>query len=79
LVEVVERIERDANQSLLYHYVIHDFLVTPLGGTLAAGSDASQARFFDPAALATLPLTRGLVDVIARAREQVKARSRREC
>lgn len=51
-----------------YHFVILDYLARVIGGTLAAGSDARAARFVDEAELAALPLTDGLLDVIARAR-----------
>jgi 8-oxo-dGTP diphosphatase len=59
---VVERIGDD------YHFVILDYLARVIGGTLAAGSDARAARFVGPDELAALPLTDGLVDVLARAR-----------
>lgn len=59
---VVERIGDD------YHFVILDYLARVIGGTLAAASDVRAARFVDPDELATLPLTDGLVDVLARAR-----------
>jgi ADP-ribose pyrophosphatase YjhB (NUDIX family) len=59
---VVERIGDD------YHFVILDYLARVIGGTLAAASDVRAARFVGPDELATLPLTDGLVDVLARAR-----------
>jgi 8-oxo-dGTP diphosphatase len=60
LVEVVEIVTPP------YHYVIHDYLARRIGGELAAGGDARQARFVeDPA---SLPLTDGLLPVLARAR-----------
>jgi 8-oxo-dGTP diphosphatase len=59
---VVERMGDD------FHFVILDYRARVIGGTLAAGSDARAARFVDEAGLASLPLTDGLVDVIARAR-----------
>lgn len=51
-----------------YHYVILDYHARPIGGTLAAGGDARAARFVADAELAALPVTDGLIDVIARAR-----------
>ena len=51
-----------------YHYVLLDYFARVIGGALAAGSDARAARYVDPAELATLPVTEGLVDVLARAR-----------
>ena len=62
LVEVVERIGG------AFHYVILDYLATIRGGTLTAGSDVTAAQFCDAAALAQLPLTDGLLPVLAAAR-----------
>jgi 8-oxo-dGTP diphosphatase len=59
---VVERIGDD------YHFVILDYLARVIGGTLAAASDVRAARFVGNDELAALPLTEGLVDVLARAR-----------
>lgn len=59
---VIERIGDD------HHFVILDYVARVIGGALAAGSDARTARFVDEAELATLPLTDGLADVLARAR-----------
>jgi ADP-ribose pyrophosphatase YjhB (NUDIX family) len=59
---VVEQMSPD------YHFVILDYLGRAIGGTLAAASDANDARFVDEAELAQLPLTDGLIDVLARAR-----------
>ncbi|HEX4421584.1 MAG TPA: NUDIX hydrolase [Kofleriaceae bacterium] len=53
-----------------YHYVILDYFARTIGGELAAGSDARAARFVAYDELADLPLTDGLADVLARAREQ---------
>ena len=61
---VVERIGDD------HHFVILDYLARVIGGTLAAASDARAARFVGQDELATLPLTEGLVDVLARARQR---------
>jgi len=62
LVCVFERMADD------YHFVILDYLARPIGGTVVAGSDASAARFVSETELASLALTDGLVDVLARAR-----------
>ena len=66
LVEIVERVT--ATDGGTYHYVILDYLAHLRGGTLAAGDDVRAARFVDDAELARLPLTDGLVPVLARAR-----------
>lgn len=51
-----------------YHYVILDYLARPIGGTLAAATDVTAAKFVDETELAALPLTNGLAALIARAR-----------
>ena len=64
LVCVFERMADD------YHFVILDYLARPIGGTLAAASDAKAARFVAETELASLAVTDGLVDVLQRARER---------
>ncbi|MBL0219066.1 MAG: NUDIX domain-containing protein [Myxococcales bacterium] len=60
---VVERMGDD------FHFVILDYLARVVGSfTPIAGDDARAAKFVDDAELAMLPLTDGLVDVLARAR-----------
>jgi ADP-ribose pyrophosphatase YjhB (NUDIX family) len=59
---VVERMGDD------HHFVILDYVARVIGGVLAAGDDATAARFVDDAELRALPTTEGLVPVIERAR-----------
>ena len=59
---VVERMGDD------YHFVLLDYFARITGGTLAAASDARDARFVALDDVAALPTTDGLVDVLARAR-----------
>lgn len=61
---VVERMGDD------YHFVILDYVARAIGGALAAGGDARDARLVDEGELAELALTEGLRDVLARARER---------
>jgi 8-oxo-dGTP diphosphatase len=74
LVAVVERMspaagtDRAEGAGADYHFVILDYLAVVRGGTLAAASDARQARFCSDAELDELPLTEGLREVIERAR-----------
>ena len=47
VIDVEEYIERDQNGRVVYHYVIIDVLVEPLGEvSLEARSDALEARFY---------------------------------
>jgi ADP-ribose pyrophosphatase YjhB (NUDIX family) len=68
LVEAVDWIDRAADGTVLAHYVILDHLVAVRGGELAAGDDASEARWFAPEELAGLGITRGLGEVLDVAR-----------
>jgi 8-oxo-dGTP diphosphatase len=52
LVDVLDRIRRDAGGRTQYHYVLVDFLCRPTGGTLCCASDAADAEW---AAVADLP------------------------
>jgi 8-oxo-dGTP diphosphatase len=51
LVELLDRIVRDDEGRVHYHYVLADFLCEVRGGSLIAGSDASAARWADRADL----------------------------
>lgn len=68
IVEVVERITRDEAGRARFHYVIVDLLGTNPTGTLAAASDAAEARFVPFDELVQMELTAGLIPVIERAR-----------
>lgn len=68
VVETLERIGEAGADGPSYHFVIVDFLVYPVGGELAAASDARAARFVDVDSISDLPHTEGLVPVIERAR-----------
>jgi len=45
VVEVFDRISRDADGRVQYHYVLVDYLCRVTGGTLACASDAAGARW----------------------------------
>jgi len=45
LVEVFDRVHRDADGRVRYHFVIADYLCDSIGGVLAAGDDAADARW----------------------------------
>ncbi len=60
--EFIGEVERDAPDGKVF--VIRDYLAVPVGGTLAAGDDASDARFVDRAELDELPTVDLLVDTL---------------
>lgn len=72
VVEVLDRISRDAKGRVQYHYVLVDFLCRVVGGNLAYATDAADARWAglnDLAAVA--PFT---VAVIQKAFEMARSR-----
>jgi 8-oxo-dGTP diphosphatase len=69
VVEVLDRVVRDGEGRIEFHYVILDFLGSEPRGELRAGSDAGEARWFRVDELAGIETTDGLVPVVQRARE----------
>ena len=69
VIEVFDRITRDDDGTVRYHFVLVDYLCWPVGGELRASSDVADARFVDPADLPQYKLTAKASDVIARALE----------
>ena len=47
-------------------YEIHDYHATVVAGTLRAGDDAADARWYAPDELARIPVTDGLLDALTR-------------
>jgi len=66
LLGVYDRILRDPEKRVQYHYVLIDFLCRPVGGELRAASDAAEARWFMRAELPELKLAADTQDVIRR-------------
>lgn len=64
LLGVYDRILRDSEQRVQYHYVLVDLLCRRVAGDLAAASDASEARWFHRQELAVLGLAEDTLDVI---------------
>ena len=73
---VLDRVIRDAEGRVRYHWVLVDFLAVARGGTLCAGDDAADARWVPIDEVETYDTTDGLMDMIRRAialRERAKA------
>ena len=64
MLGVYERIIRDEEKRLRYHYVLIDFLCRPMGGDLKAGSDAADVRWFTRGELPDLNLAYDANDVV---------------
>jgi ADP-ribose pyrophosphatase YjhB (NUDIX family) len=64
LLGVYDRVLRNAEQRVEYHYVLIDFLCRKVGGELAAASDATEVRWFTRDELPPLKLAHDTQDVI---------------
>ena len=67
VIEVFDRITRDEERRVRYHYVLVDYLCWLSGGALRAGSDVDAAIWVDPATLAEYSLTEKATSIIERA------------
>ncbi|MDQ1472898.1 MAG: 8-oxo-dGTP diphosphatase [Bryobacterales bacterium] len=72
LLEVFERIIRDAASQPEYHFVLMDYLCRPAGGTLAAADDASRVEWFTEAEIVDIRITEGTPAVIAKAFRRIQ-------
>ncbi len=70
ITAVLERIYRDDDNKVPYHYVLIDFACEYLSGDLSPGSDVTAARFVPLNTLNELPLPAFTARVIQRARHQ---------
>jgi 8-oxo-dGTP diphosphatase len=77
VIEVFDRITRDDEGRVLYHYVLVDYLCWPSGGRLQAGSDVDAAAWADAAALPAYQLTEKATAVIMRGLELAREAPRR--
>ncbi|MBI3400451.1 MAG: NUDIX hydrolase [Acidobacteria bacterium] len=66
-VEALDRISRDADGRVEYHYVLVDYACTVRGGRLTAGTDAADVRWADVTELEGLGVSRKAISVIKKA------------
>ena len=64
---VIDRIVRDAEGRIRYHYVLVDYLAYTESGEITAGSDAGEASWVPIDRVDELDVTEGLTDMIKRA------------
>jgi len=64
LLGVFDRVLRDPENRVQYHYVLIDFLCRRVGGELLAASDAADVRWFNHAELSALSLAQDTLEVI---------------
>jgi 8-oxo-dGTP diphosphatase len=75
LLGVYDRVLRDAEKRVQYHYVLIDFLCRRVSGDLAAASDAAEVRWFGWEELPGLKLAEDTVDVIRKGFAKPNAKS----
>ncbi len=64
LLGVYDRVLRNSEQRVQYHYVLIDFLCRHIGGELLAADDAAEVRWFTREELPALKLAEDTQDVI---------------
>jgi 8-oxo-dGTP diphosphatase len=75
LLGVYDRVLRNAEQRVQYHYVLVDFLCRRVGGELEAASDAAEVRWFTSLELPALNLADDTLDVIQKGFAKLRADS----
>ena len=75
LLGVYDRVLRDTEQRVQYHYVLIDFLCRRVAGDFAAASDAGEVRWFTQEELPGLKLAEDTVDVIGKGFAKSRAHS----
>jgi ADP-ribose pyrophosphatase YjhB (NUDIX family) len=73
LIEVFDRITRDGDGRVRFHYVLADYVCRPVSGTLEAASDVTEVVLADPDDLGPYDLTPKTLEVIAAARRYLAA------
>lgn len=71
LLGVYDRVLRNAEQRVQYHYVLIDFLCRRAGGELQAADDAAEVRWFTREDLPPLNLSEDTQDVIRKGFEKL--------
>jgi 8-oxo-dGTP diphosphatase len=73
VVQVLDRMHRDATGRVQYHYVLVNFLCSVEGGTLRAGSDAAEACWADAENLKPFGISPETLAVIRKALASLNA------
>jgi mutator protein MutT len=65
VIEVFDRILRDEDGRVRYHFVLVDYLCRPVGGSLEAGDDVSDAEWVSVDALSPYGITEKAAEMVA--------------
>jgi 8-oxo-dGTP diphosphatase len=71
VIEVLDRIVRDSQGRIQFHYVLIDFLCRRISGELRPGGDASEARWISRDELDSFPIADSAAVVIRKALDAV--------
>jgi ADP-ribose pyrophosphatase YjhB (NUDIX family) len=71
---VLDRVVRDGEGRIRYHWVLVDYVAFPESGTLCAASDADEAAWVEVDEVARLDTTDGLLGMIRRAQALAEGR-----
>jgi 8-oxo-dGTP diphosphatase len=74
LLGVYDRVLRNPEKRVQYHYVLIDFLCRRAAGDLAAASDAAEVRWFTREELPPLRLAADTLDVIGKGFERLASK-----
>jgi ADP-ribose pyrophosphatase YjhB (NUDIX family) len=72
VLEVLDRIVRDGEGRIQFHYVLIDFLCRPTGGALHAGGDAEEARWIGAGELDSFSIADSAVSVLRKGLERAE-------
>lgn len=64
---VLDRVTRDADGRVRYHYVLIDYLAFPESEAIVAGTDAAECRWVEIERVGELDITDGLAGMVHRA------------
>jgi 8-oxo-dGTP diphosphatase len=67
VVDVLDRVHREPDGRVEFHYVLVDFLCTAIGGSLTPASDAADARWVEVGELEVYGVAQTATTVIAKA------------
>jgi 8-oxo-dGTP diphosphatase len=74
LLGVFDRVLRDGNDRVQYHYVLVDFLCRRVSGELTAAGDAAAARWFTRDELSILNLAEDTLEVVLKGLDRAAQR-----
>ena len=75
LLGVYDRVLRNTEPRVQYHYVLIDFLCRRVAGDLVAASDATEVRWFTREELPALKLAEDTIDVIHKGFDKLRISS----